>query len=223
MSEEQHNQSSGALEKTTEQLEDAQQYIKEIQIQYSISALVLAGLVAVVLPTFTFMLTKTIFSDLDSILYKFCLLIGPSALFLLILHFYELYGIVKRGEKSVPLTLDLMYLLYVGGAFVTMIGLSSYYQRHGISQTFLTTGWSISVTILCAEVVIALVLAKYLVTMLISPRLPHFFDQHQKKEQPVKPLPLQQRVVRPRQVYYFRKKPDVGLWENQDCFVHYHK
>jgi hypothetical protein len=223
MDEKQITSCSGELEKTTEQLEDAQQYIKELRILYAISVVVLASLIAIVIQTVTFMLTIKNFTDQDIMLYKFSLLVGPSALFLLLLHFYELFGIVKRGEKSVPLALDFMYLIYVVGALTTMIGLNAYFQRHDIASTFLTTGWWISVTILFAEVVVALVLAKFLVTMLLSPRLPHFFNQKQKKEEPVKPLPLQYRVVKPRQVYYFKKKPDVERWENQDSFVRYNK
>ena len=113
MSDDQLQQITGELAKTTEQLQDTQQYVKEIQIQHSIDALILAGLVAVVFQTFSYLIYGTILTDLDAILYMFSLLIGPSAFFLLLLHLYELYGVVKRGEKSIPLTLDLMYFIYL--------------------------------------------------------------------------------------------------------------
>ncbi len=204
--------------KKTEELQDTNQYIKEIQIHYCIDALILAGLVAVVFQTFSYAMHGTILSDLDAILYMFSLLVGPSALFLLLLHFYQIYGIVRRGEKSIPLTLDLMYFIYLAVAFATMIGLHTYYQRHDISTKFLTQGWSIAVLVLSAEVLVALLLAKYMVTMLVSPHLPHFFD-HQPRKRKIKVFV--ERSLKPKHVYYFRKKPDVSSWENEECFIRY--
>ena len=220
MSDDQLQQITGELAKTTKQLQDTQQYVKEIQIQHSIDALILAGLVVIVFQTFSYSLYGTILTDLDAILYMFSLLIGPSAFFLLLLHLYELYGVVKRGEKSIPLTLDLMYFIYLIIALTTMIGLNSYYQRHDISQKFLTSGWSLAVALLCMEVLIALLLAKYIVTVFITKKLPHFFE-HPPKERRTKPLPVQRHVIKPKQIYYFREKPDVTLWQNEESFVRY--
>jgi hypothetical protein len=218
MSEDQTLQLQQELEKKTEEIQDTNQYVKETQIHSCIDALILAGLVAVVFQTFSYVMYGTILSDLDAILYMFSLLVGPSALFLLLLHFYQIYGIVKRGEKSIPLTLDLMYFIYLAVAFATMIGLNTYYQRHDISTKFLTQGWSIAVLILCAEVLVALLLAKYVVTMLVSPHLPHFFD-HQPRERKIKVFV--ERSFKPQHVYYFWKKPDVSSWENEACFIRY--
>ena len=220
MSDDQHEQLKEELAKTSGQLQDTQQYVKEIQIQHSIDALILAGLVAVVFQTFSYLLYGTILTDLDAILYMFSLLIGPSAFFLLLLHLYELYGVVKRGEKSIPLTLDLMYFIYLVIALTTMIGLNSYYQRHDISQKFLTGGWSLAIALLWIEVLIALLLAKYIVTVFITKKLPHFFE-HPPKERRIKPLPVQRHVIKPKQVYYFREKPDVTLWQNEESFIRY--
>jgi hypothetical protein len=150
----------------------------------------------------------------------FCLLVGPSAFFLLLLHLYELYGIMKRGEKSIPLTLDLMYFLYLAFAFVTMIGLNFYYQQHNISQKSLTPGWGVAVGLLCVEVLFVLLCAKYVVTLFFTKKLPHFFNLPQKVHRG-RSLPLQQYVIKPKQIYYFRKKPDVSLWQNEDVFVRY--
>jgi hypothetical protein len=220
MSDDQHEQIQAELTKTTEQLKDTRQYIKEIQIQHSIDALILAGLVAVVFQTFSYLIYGTILTDLDTILYMFSLLIGPSAFFLLLLHLYELYGVVKRGEKSIPLTLDLMYFIYLIIAFATMIGLNSYYQQHGITPKFLTSGWNLAVALLCVEVLIALLIAKYIVTIFITKKLPHFFE-HPPKERRTKQLPVQRLVIKPKQIYYFREKPDVTLWQNEESFVRY--
>jgi hypothetical protein len=207
-----------------EQLKDAQQYIKELFLQNCLNALVLAGLVGVVFETFSFLLFGATMTDLGITLYKFSLLIGPSALFLLFLHLFELHGLITRGEKSVPLTLDLMYFLYVGIAFPTMVGIQWYYQRHLISSTFLTPGWSLLVTMLCAEVVVALFLAKYLITKSIAPKLPHFFI-HRSLEQHhlTHPHLIQQPLSRPKRVFYFRKKADVLLWEDEDCFIRFNQ
>jgi len=150
----------------------------------------------------------------------FSLLIGPSAFFLLLLHLYELYGVVKRGEKSIPLTLDLMYFIYLVIALTTMIGLNSYYQQYNISQKFLTSGWSFAIVLLCIEVLIALLLAKYVVTVFITKKLPHFFE-HPTKERQIKPLPVQRYMIKSKQIYYFRKKPNVTLWQNEESFVRY--
>jgi FtsH-binding integral membrane protein len=215
---------SQPIEKSTdtieEQLQDSQQYIKEIKLQHCFDALILAGLVVVVFQTFSYLLYGAINTDLDATLYMFSLLIGPAAFFLLLLHLYELHGFVKRGEKSIPLTLDLMYFIYLAIAFTTMIGLHSYYQQHDIPQKFLTTGWVVGVLMLCGEVLLALLFAKILVTLFISPRLPHFFE-HRSKEPHVQPLPLQRRSFKPNQIYYFRKKPDVNVWQNNENFVKY--
>jgi hypothetical protein len=200
--------------------EEAKQYVKEIQIQHSIGALILAGLVAVVFQTFSYLVYGTIVTELDKIVFMFSLLIGPSAFFLLLLHLYEIDGIIKRGEKSIPLTLDLMYFLYLLIAFATMVGLHSYYQRHSISWNILTTGWSLAVVVLSVEVLIALLIAKYIVTIFITPKLPHFFE-HPPQKRKTRLRPLQQPVAKPTQLYYFRKKPDVSLWEGHPCFVRY--
>jgi hypothetical protein len=150
----------------------------------------------------------------------FSLLIGPSALFLLFLHLYELHGIIKRGEKSIPLTLNLMYFLYITFAFVTMVGLHNYYQRHGIASNVFTPGWNIAVAVLCAEVMITLLLAKYIVTIFVAKRLPHFFASPPPKRR-TRHLPVERHLMKPKQVYYFRRKPDNSLWEHHSCFVKY--
>ncbi len=220
MSEEHIQQTKDDFDDITDQLQDTQQYLKEIKIQHCFDALILAGLVVVVFQTFSYLLYGTISTELDATLYMFSLLIGPSAFFLLLLHLYELYGFVKRGEKSIPLTLDLMYFIYLALAFTTMIGLHSYYQQHNISQKFLTPGWGVGVVLLCSEVLLALLCAKIIVTIFICQRLPHFFE-HQSKEPHVQRLPLQRRTFKPKQIYYFRKKPDVTLWQNNEYFIKY--
>jgi hypothetical protein len=220
MDDDQFQQLKGNFEKTTQQLQDTHQYIKEIQIQHCIDALILAGLFTVVFQTFSYLLYGAIISDLDVTLYMFSLLIGPSAFFLLLLHLYELYGIAKRGEKSIPLTLDIMYFIYLTIALITMIGLSSYYQRHSISQKFLTAGWGVAAGLLCIEVLLALLCAKYIVTIFITKKLPHFFE-HPPKVRRIKPLPVQRHIIKPKQIYYFTKKPDVSLWQDEEYFIRY--
>jgi len=101
-----------------------------------------------------------------------------------------------------------------------MIGLNSFYQRHDISQKFLTGGWSLAVTLLCIEVLFALLLAKYIVTVFITKKLPHFFE-HPPKERRIKSLPVQRHVIKPKQIYYLREKPDATLWQNEESFVRY--
>ena len=200
-----------------EQLQETQLYIRELHLQYGLNALFVAGLVAVVFQTFSYLFFGVPATDLGIMLYKFSLLIGPSACFLLLLHLYELYGMIRQGEKSIPLTLDLMYFLYIGIAFVTMVGAQWYYQRHLISSTFLTTGWYVVVTLLCLEVLVALLLAKYLITKGIAQRLPHFFEQPGSEHHNT--THLHPHLTTPRQMYYFRKKPNMTLWEHDDCFV----
>lgn len=207
------------LKKTDEQLQETQHFIHELHLSYGLGVLILAGLVAVALQAFSYLLYGSIVTQLDMLLFMFSLLVGPAALFLLFLHVYELYGIVKHGEKSIPLTLDLMYFLYVIIAFAIMMELNMYYQNHNISWQFLTAGWGLAVVLLSLGVVIALLLAKFIVTLLIAPWLPHFFDQatehhtihhlHEKNHR--KPVGM----------YYFRKKPDSSRWQDQDCFVKY--
>ena len=217
MPEDDFQQLKGELEKAGEQLEEATHVIRELRVSYALGALILAGLAAVVFQTFSFLILGRINGPNDVVLFMFSLLVGPAALFLFFLHCYELYGIAKHGEKSIPFTLDFMYFVYVALAFVTMIGLNKYYLQHDIAWQFLSAGWGLAVAVLVLEVVLALVAAKLLVTMLIAPLLPHFFAQ---SEHPLHRL-LQKQFVKPSGLYYFRKKPDVHRWENQDCFVKY--
>jgi hypothetical protein len=220
MNDDQLIQPLGKNSTTTEQLTDTQHTIHELHLLHCLNALCVAGLVAIVIQTFSYVFFSAPITDQGITLYKFSLLIGPSAFFLLLMHLYELYGLVKQGEKSIPLTLDLMYFLYIGIAFTTMVGVQWYYQLHQISSTFLTTGFNLMVVLLCLEVFVALFLSKYLITHGIAQHLPHFFakpdsDQHQLFH----PSLLQHRLPKPRQMYYFRKKPDMTLWEHDDCFV----
>jgi len=206
-----------------EQLKDEQQHFKDFRLLSGLNALVLIGLVAAVVTTFSFLLFGETMTDLEITLYKFSLLIGPSALFLLMLHLFELYGMTKQGKKSIPLTLDFMYFLYIGLAFPTMMGIHWYFQRHQIPLTFLTTGWSVLISTLCLEVPLALFLAKFCISMVVAPRLPSFFLQSRKAQRQTLRLPLlQQLPTRPKkQVFYFRKKANVTLWEHEDCFVRF--
>jgi hypothetical protein len=204
----------------TDHLKDTQQYIKELRIQHGFNALSIAGLVAVVIETFSFLLFGQTNTEWGIMLYKFSLLIGPSALFLLLLHLYELHGMIMHGEKSIPLTLDLMYFLYICLAFPTMAGVQWYYQRHMIPSAFVTPGGSLLIALLCSEVLLALFLAKYLIARSLTKRLPHFFmplpasPQHSRFPRPV---PTQR--ITPKHINYFRRKPDVAHWEHEDCFV----
>jgi hypothetical protein len=220
MSEEHHVQLIDDKRSVDEQLEASQQYIKELHLQYGLNTIFIAGFVAIVVQTFSYLFFSAPLTELGIMLYMFSLLIGPSALFLLLLHFYELYGMVRTGEKSIPLTLDLMYFLYIGLAFATMGGVQWYYLRHSISSAFLTTGWSLAVSVLILEVLIALLLAKFIITKKLSPRLPHLFKQPDSKQHKTLHLhSLHRSLTLPHQVYYFRKKPDVTRWEHDDCFV----
>lgn len=217
-------QSNEELQNRTHQLKDMQQYLHEITLQHCFDALIFAGLVAVFLQTFSYLLYSPIQTDLQKTLYMFCLLIGPSAFFLFLLHLYDLYGFVKRNEKTIPLTLDLTYFLFIGFSFVTMIGLSSYYGQHQISQRFLTPGWMVGVALLCGEVLLALMSAQYLVSLFVRQKMPHFFEYSQKtprKKSRVTQHKIFKPVFKPSQVYYFKKKPDVSLWENEEFFVKY--
>lgn len=215
---------AGDCTQILEQLKETQQSIKELQILYSLNAVILVGLVTVVVETFAYLLFGATDTDQGIMFYKFSLLIGPSALFLLLLHFYELYGMVRLGEKSIPLTLDLMYFLYIGLSFPTMIGTQWYYQQHLIASSFLSDGWVVLVTLLCIEVPVALLLSTFLIRWRLPQRLPHFFvstpgDHPSKAHVPV----VHHRIPTPQKVYYFRKKPDVGRWEQEDCFVRLHQ
>jgi hypothetical protein len=214
------------FEKIKHQLIDMQQYLKEIKTYHCIDALLLAGLTTVMIQTFSFLLFGSLRTVFYKTLYMFCLLIGPSALFLLFLHGYDLYGFVKRGEKAVPLTLDFMYFLFLGFAFTTMIGLNSYYQHYQIPQGFLSPGWSVGLFLLCCEVLLALLCAQYIVRRIVSKRLPHFFDHRQKTRinqtwHHKKNIPKLQ--SKPSHVYYFKKKPDVTLWQDTEFFIRYKK
>lgn len=207
------------LVKTSEQLQEAHYVIHELQHSYALGALVLAGLAAVVLQTFSYLLYGSIVTQNGALFFMFSLLVGPAALFLLFLHGYELYGIIKNGEKSIPLTLDLMYFMYLAFAYMTMMMLNSYYQLHGISWQFLTPGWGLAVTLLSFGVLIALLLAKFIVTIFIAPWLPHLFVQPTEHHK-VHRL-HEKKYTKPKGLYYFRKKPDFSRWDGQDCFVKY--
>jgi len=212
------------FEKITRQLQDMKQYLNELKLYHCFDALILSGLVAVVLQTFSYLFSGPISTDFEKTLFMFSLLVGPSAFLLLLLHLYELYGFVKKSQRSIPLTLDVTYFIYVAISFVTMIGLALYYQQHHISQGILTIGWTIGVILLCSYVLLALLSAKYLVKMFFYKRLPQFFEashkEPRKRPQPVHPR-MGTLIFKPKQIYYFRKKPDVSLWQNEEFFVRY--
>ncbi len=212
------------FEKIRDKLKDMQQYLKEIKLQHCFDTFIIAGLVTVVIQTFSYLLFGPIQSDLQKTLYMFCLLIGPSAFFLFLLHLYDLYGFVKKGEKSIPLSLDLTYFIFIEFAFVTMISLRFVYDQYHVSQKFLTPGWMVGVGLICGEVLFSLVCAKFLVSLFVSHKLPHYFEQKQNAPQKKQRIP-QHRVFKPifkpNQIYYFRKKPDVSLWENEEFFIKY--
>lgn len=206
------------------QLTDLQQYIREVKIYHCFDALILTWLVAVFLQTFTYLSSGPIQTDFQKTLYMFCLLIGPSVFLLTVLHLYDLYGFTKRGEKSIPLTLDITYFLFIGFACITMFGLTWYYQQHQISSSFLSAGWIFGVSLICGEVFLSLMCARFLIRRFVSKQLPHFFTHsqtHYRKKQRVHKQYNYKSNLRPNQVYYFRKKPDVSLWENEDYFIKY--
>jgi hypothetical protein len=207
------------LVKTGERLQEAQHFIHELRISYAFGALVLAGLAIAVFQTFSFLTFGTFVTPNDAMVFMFCLLVGPAALFLFLLHCYELYGLTIHGEKSIPLTLDIMYFVYIPLAFATMSGLNWYYQRHTISWQFLTAGWGLAVALLVAGVFVALLIAKFVVTLFVAPLLPHFFKQPE--GQSTMHRLFEKHYVKPSGVYFFRKRPDNTLWENQDCFMRY--
>jgi hypothetical protein len=197
------------LAKAGEKLQEAQHFIHELRISYTLGALVLAGLAIVVFQTFSFLASGTLVTPNDIIVFMFCLLVGPAALFLFLLHCYELYSLTKHGEKSIPLTLDVMYFVYVPLAFATMSRLNWYYQRHNVSWQFLTAGWGLAVALLSVGVLVALLIAKFVVTLFVAPWLPHFFKQPE--GQGTMHRLFEKRYAKPSGVYYFRKKQRNGL------------
>ncbi len=210
---------TAAFLKTDEQLKETRQYIHELRISYAFDALVLTGLAIAVFQTFSFVMFSTITTQIDAVVFMFCLLVGPAALFLFLMHCYELYGLTVHSEKSIPLTLDIMYFVYIPLALTTMGGLTWYFQRHGITWQFLSAGWDLAVVLLLGGVVVALLLAKFIVTQFVAPLLPHFFTQ-QERHTTMHHL-FERHSTRPSGVFYFRRKPNNILWENQDCFVRY--
>ena len=207
------------LVKAGEQLQEASHFIHELRISYAFGALVLAGLAIAVFQTFSFLASGMLVTPNDVMFFMFCLLVGPAALFLFLLHCYELYSLTKHGEKSIPLTLDIMYFVYIPLAFATMKGLNWYYQRHSISWQFLTIGWGLAVALLLVGVFIALLIAKFVVTLFVAPWLPHFFKQPE--GQSTMHRLFEKHSAKPSGVYYFRKRPNDSLWEDQDCFIRY--
>jgi hypothetical protein len=181
--------------------------------------LVLAGLGIAVFQTFSFLASGKLVTPNDVMFFMFCLLVGPAALFLFLLHCYELHSLTQLGEKSIPFTLDIMYFVYIPLAYSTMSGLNWYYQLHSISWQFLTIGWSLAVVLLLVGVFIALLIAKFVVTLFVAPILPHFFKQPE--GQSTMHRLFEKHYVKPSAVYYFRKKPNGTIWEDQDCFVRY--
>jgi hypothetical protein len=217
MSEENLQLGKGEFDKSDEQSET--QMMHEFRLSYVLGAVVLACLVAVAVLTFSYLAHGSVASQFDALMFMFSLLVGPSALFLLFLHFFELYGIVKHGEKAIPFTLDLTYFVYVVLAFSTMLLMYSYYHQRGISWGFLTAGWGLAAVVLFLGVFVALLLAKLLVTVCIAPFLPHFFGRRQRQH---RIHYIQERKhMKPQRMYYFRKKPDISGWKDQDCFVQY--
>jgi len=207
---------------TSDLLEEEQAYFHQIRRYAVVESLILMLLTLVVTFTLTYLLNATVVSRTDFLFYIVSMLIIPSGIFLLFLHFYDLYAIFFHEKKVLPLILDLFYFFCVPFFIATIFSLEYLYTRYGIPSTFLTTGWMIAVALLFIEVMVLFGLCSVLVKRIVAPHFPLLFPVSPsiRRKKFVLPVPQKKPV---KQVFYFRKKSDTTTWETNECFVRYEK
>lgn len=213
---------SEEMEITTDLLKEEQEYNRQIRRYSVIESIILTMLAVMVTITFSYLLKASIVSRTDVLFYIVSMLITPSGIFLLLLHFYDLYSIFTTGKKLLPLILDIFYFFCVPLLAVTIFSLDFLYGKYHIPSTFLTMGWISAAVLLFLEVAVAYGFSSVFVKRSIAPRFPQFF--------PMSPLMMSKKLVIPviskkpmKQIFYVRKKSDSSVWANEECFVRYER
>ena len=204
----------------SDDLEQEKVYSHQIR-QYSVlEAAILALLSVIVAITCWYLLTTPVVSHEEFLLFITTMLIFPSGVFLLFLHFYDLYAIFTKNKKLIPLVLDVFYLLCVPLMMVTVFSLDTFYTKYQLTSQFLSQGFFIAIGLLLMELGIMYLLARTFVNYLIAPRFSLLF--------PFRPRLFKRTIVVPTvyskaigHIFYLRKKPDQTHWEQEDCFVKY--
>jgi len=203
------------------------EYVQEVQKLSGIETFFIAGIVAICVGALYYLypiniLQITTFTQLLWVM--FSLLIAPSALFLLIIHLYTLYRSMKTGKKTVLLSLDLFYFLYILIAGATILSLYSIYQRYVISIKFLSSGWFLAVVLLFFEVGIVFYLTRWLVMRTATVKFPDFIPIERKKKSVKKQMYPRPKPAK--QVYYFHEKKhsfkikqNNTLWQDDPSYI----
>ena len=216
----------GAQEKPAGNPGEDQGYTREIIRYYTLEIVIIACLVAIIVSTTTYILTAPIQTDTDVLLYMISMLLAPSAYVLLLLHAFILYIIYRDERTSTSFTLDLTYFMYALIAGGTLYALWVLYATFSISTQLFTPGWNIAVLLLFIEVGLALSLATSATKKMLPKVFPHFVTEPKKKKK-IKQILTKKRIkVRKKTLWahprILRYRPNISLWEDQECFVKYH-
>lgn len=200
------------------------EYINEIKRYSSIETLTTAALVAVVISTTYYILTFNPLIQTEGLVYMFCLMVAPSAYFLLFLHFSAIIQLYRRGEKSIPVLLDVMYFVFVLFAGATIYFLHEFYQRLSISISLFSAGFTFAILVFAVELLVAFFIASQFSSKVVFIRYPHLFaltsSSVQKKKKHHRPAVVQSRP-RPAAYYISTHRSDHTLWQDHPSFVRY--
>jgi hypothetical protein len=184
----------------------------EVHRFHCLRTLFIAGYVVVILAVLVELRYYPHVSDLGRLTYIFGLLIGPAALFLLLLHLYEFKGLVRSGAHAIPLTVDLAYFSFVVVSATSFAIFFRAYQVSGVTAKAFSLNWFAAVLLLVGELLGCLVAARLVVRHWIAPRLPSFFT----------PAEAHHRFHRPKdraQFILHRNIPNWSIWEQDDSFT----
>jgi len=150
-------------------------------------------------------------TDWGKLVYVYGLLIGPAALFLLLLHLYEFRGLVRSGTHALPLTIDLTFFSFLVSSAVTFGVFWRLFQVYEVSARAFTLTWWGFVALLAGELLGCMLAARIMVRRWVCPRLPSFFessDHHHFRRPRDRPRPFLHRNI-----------PNWTIWEQDDCFM----
>jgi hypothetical protein len=184
----------------------------EVHRFHSLRTLFLMGYVVVILAVLAELRYYPHVTDLGKLMYVFGLLIGPAALFLLLLHLYETRGLIRSGAHAVPLTVDFTYFFFVVVSAVSFALFFRAFQVYGVNAPVFSLNWFAGILLLAGEVLVCLLAARVVVRRWIAPRLPSFF----------KPVEAHRRFHQPRERARFmlhRNIPNWSIWEQDDCYT----
>ncbi len=182
----------------------------EIHRYHCLRTVFMIGYILVLVSVYALWRLFPLVSETGKVVYLFGMLIGPAAVFLLLLHLYEFRGLVRSGTHSVPLTLDFTYFGFLVASALTFVSLSRLILLYDMNARAFTLSWWGSVALLFGELLGCMLAARFIVRRWIATRLPSFFEASEQHH-------FRHPRDRPRSLH--RNIPNWTIWEQDDCFT----